>query len=70
MPLKFTKHALRRMTVRGISEEEILIAIETPEKTFKKNEKQISTRTLAQGCLEVVFEKKDNDLMVITAYWV
>jgi len=32
MPIKFTKHALERMKVRGITKEDIIETINNPEK--------------------------------------
>ena len=32
MPIKFTRHALERMKIRGITKEEIIEAINNPDK--------------------------------------
>jgi len=69
MPIKFTKHALERMKIRGISKEEIIEIINNPDKLTQDNQGNIIAQKLKKGYLfRVFYYKKENSNFVITTY--
>lgn len=67
MRLIVTKHAEARMFERNISVDSLDL-IDVNSFSDKENGKYSVKLKLAQGFVEVVFEKKDSDLIIITAY--
>jgi len=70
MNIEFTNNALARMLERGIREEEVQAAIESPdhlgpclEKCWRAR-KRMETRTL-----DVVFARDPAHTRILTAYW-
>lgn len=69
MPIKFTKHALERMKIRGITKEEIIETINNPDKLTQDAQGNFIVQKVKKKSLLRVFyytQKKSN--MVITAY--
>ena len=69
MPIKFTKHALERMKIRGITKEEIIDAIHNPEKELKDSFGNIIAHKLKKKILlRIFYYNKEGSKIVITAY--
>jgi len=70
MKIIFTAHAEERIKKRRISKEEILEAIKKPEKITKKRKKFYIQKTISEGKIEVIYEKEENFIKIITVYWI
>jgi len=70
MQIHFTKHAFERMKQRGISKEEVLLAINNPEIMIKKHGKHYYRKILIRGNIEIVCDKRENNIKIITLYWI
>jgi len=70
MNIIFTGHAKYRIEKRKLSEEEVSNAILRPDITSKKYDKYYYQKRLQNGVIEVVCEKTEKGLNVITVYWV
>ena len=69
MPIKFTKHALERMKIRGITKEDILDAVNNPEKELNDSLGNIVAHKVKKKYLLRVFYYNEKDSrIVITAY--
>ncbi|HLC20093.1 MAG TPA: DUF4258 domain-containing protein [Candidatus Nanoarchaeia archaeon] len=69
MNIVFSFHAEYRMKKRKFLREEIIDAIKNPDKTTKKYEKYYYQKKISRGTVEVVCEKTEKSLKVITLYW-
>ncbi len=69
MDITFTAHAEWRLTKRKIIREEALDAIKNPNKTIKKYGKYYYQKRFSRGTIEVVCEKTEKSLNIITLYW-
>ena len=69
MNIIFTNHALARIEKRKLLKQEVLDAIKYPDKTIKKHEKYYYQKKLGRGIIEIVTEKTESNLNVITMYW-
>jgi len=70
MPLKYSKHALRRMRQRRISETWVEATIKNPEFSHRgRLDRTISLKRYGDRLLKVVHEKRNDEIMVITVYW-
>ena len=69
MEITFTEHALERLEKRKFIKEEVIEAIKFPDKTLKKHEKYYYQKSLERGKVEVVCERTEKDIKVITLYW-
>jgi len=69
MQIIFTIHAELRLKIRKILKEEVINTIKSPDKTIKKHEKYYYQKKLNRGTIEVVVEKTESNLNVITIYW-
>ncbi len=69
MEIVFTFHAKHRMKKRRLIKEEVVDAIKFPDKTVKKHGKYFFQKKLCRGTIEVVVEKTENILNVVTIYW-
>ena len=65
----FTAHAEFRLTRRKLSEDEIIDAIKSPDATQKKHEKYYAQKKLIRGKIEIVYEKTEKYIKIITVYW-
>jgi hypothetical protein len=70
MKISFTNHAEGRMNTRGLLKQEALDAIRCPDNTIKKYGKYYFQKKLDRGTIEVCCEKTENNINVITVYWV
>ena len=69
MKIFFTAHAEKRIQKREIMKEEVIQAIEQPDKTIKKHDKYYFQKRLQRGMIEVCCEKTENNINIITIYW-
>ena len=70
MKISFTNHAKYRVEKRKILEEEIIDAINHPDKTIKRHGKYYFQKRLERGTIEVSCEKTESIINVITVYWI
>ena len=69
MLIKFTKHALERMRIRGITKEEVIDAITNPEKEINDSHGNIITHKVKKKyLLRVFYYIEEDSKIVITAY--
>ena len=69
MQIIFTNHAKFRIIRRNILKQEVIEAIKYPDRTLKKHGKYYFQKSLDRGKIEVVCEKIENNINVITLYW-
>ncbi len=69
MKIIFTRHAELRIIKRKILKEEALEAIKNPDKTLKKHSMYYYQKRLERGTIEIVIEKTEKSLNVVTLYW-
>lgn len=69
MKIIFTSHAENRIKQRKLSNEDVFETINRPDVTIKKHEKYYFQKKVCQGIIEVVCEKTENNIKVITVYW-
>ena len=69
MDIVFTEHALERLEKRKFIKEEIVEAINFPDKTLKKHGKYYYQKSLERGEAEIVCERTEKNIKVITLYW-
>jgi hypothetical protein len=69
MEIIFTSHAEYRTKKRKLLKVEVLDAIKHPDKTIKKHGKYYYQKKLDRGTIEVVVEKTEKNLNVVTIYW-
>ena len=69
MKIIFTKHAEFRLEKRGISKEDAIFTIKNPDKTIKKHGKYYIQKKIERGNIEIVIEKKESFIKIITLYW-
>lgn len=69
MKVIFTNHSEERAKERNITKEEILEGLINPYKLQKINGKGYCQKITSRGIIEIVFESKENNLIVITVYW-
>lgn len=70
MSITFTLHSKRQIQKRDLTEQEILESIKFPDKTLKKYDKYYFQKYIRRGTIEVVCEKTENNIKVITVYWI
>ena len=70
MDFNFCAHILGRMMRRSIAEFEIIDAVKMPDITIKKNNRYYARKDLQRGTIEVVYEKTERYISLITVYWV
>jgi len=64
-----TKHALLRMHQRGIGENIVASTILNPDETSDSfGKRKLARKTIGDKTLEVVYIKEE-DIIVITVYW-
>ena len=69
MNITFTNHAESRIKKRKIQKHEVIDAIKYPDKILKKHGKYYFQKSLERGKIEVAAEKIENNIKVITLYW-
>jgi len=69
MEIYFSRHAKRQMKWRDITDEEVKIAITEPDniETVEGDKKFIALKNIGKKYLKIVYIKKDNRIVVITA---
>ena len=70
MNITFTLHSKRKIKKRDLTEEEIIESIKYNDKTIKKHGKYYFQKDLGSGTIEIVCEKIENNIKVITVYWI
>ena len=70
MKVIFTNHARYRIEKRKILEDEVIDAINYPDKTIKRHNKYYFQKRLNRGTIEVSCEKTESLINVITVYWI
>jgi hypothetical protein len=69
MKIVFTHHAELRLKKRKILREEAIEAIKFPDRTIKKYGQHYYQKQLGRGAIEVVCEKTESNINIITIYW-
>ena len=70
MNVIFTLHAKHKIRKRNLTEQEVRESIENPDKTTKKHGKIYFEKNLGRGTIEIVSEAIENNIKVITVYWI
>ena len=70
MNIIFTLHSKRQIKKRNLTEQEIIESIKFPDKTIKKHNKYYFQKDIGRGIIEIVCEKTENNIKVITVYWI
>ena len=65
----FTIHAELRIKKRKLTKEEIIDTVKYPDITLKKYDKYYVQKKIKRGTIEVVYEKKEKFIRIITVYW-
>jgi|TARA_Y100000310_G_scaffold338453_1_gene428140 CO/xanthine dehydrogenase FAD-binding subunit len=68
MEIIFTEHAEERLIRRKLLKEEIVEAIKFPDKVLKKHDRYYYQKVLERGKVEIVCEKTEKHIKVITLY--
>jgi len=69
MEIISTLHAELRINNRNLTKEEFLDSVRFPEMTEKKHGKYYAQKNLGRGTIEIVYEKTERYIKVITVYW-
>ena len=69
MKVIFTRHAQERLERRKILKVEIEHALSFPGKIIKKRELYFYRKRFSRGTIEVVCDRRENLIKVITLYW-
>jgi len=69
MQYLFTLHAEYRIKKRKLTKEEVIETIKYPDKTLKKYDKYYAQKNIGRGTIEVVYEKTERYIKIITVYW-
>ena len=69
MEIEFTEHAKDRIKKRKIKKEEIIEAINNPDKIKKEEGKYYVQKDIRRGKIEIVYSK-DKYIKIITIYWI
>ncbi len=70
MKIIFTIHAEFRLKKRNISKQEVIEAIKQPSLVLKKHSKYYYTKVLSRGRIEIICERTENNIKIITLYWI
>jgi len=69
MKVIFSKHAEQRINERAIEKQNVFDALFSSDKLVKRFEKFYAQKKFSKGIIEVVFERKEDHLIIITVYW-
>ncbi len=69
MKIIFSKHAEENLKVRKIDMTEVMEVIKFPDKITKRKGKHIFTKTAHRGTIEIVAERTERYLRIVTLYW-
>ncbi len=68
--VRFIPHALKRLNQREITQEDVTHALGNPVETIQAKRNRIATYSqVKERYLLVIFEKLNNEELVITAMW-
>ena len=70
MEITFTQHAEEQLAFRKFLKHEIIEAIKAPDIIIKKHRKHFYQKKLDRGTAEIVIEKTEKHLKVVTVYWI
>jgi len=70
MNIIFTKHSENRTKTRRILKKEVVEAIKQPDRIFKKYGKYYYIKKLNRGKIEIICEITENNIKIITVYWI
>lgn len=70
MNIVFTLHAESRLIKRKLLRDDVINTVRLPDQITKKYGKYYYIKRLNQGKIEVVAQKSQNILYIITVYWV
>mgnify|MGYP001591684312 CR=1 FL=1 len=70
MKVTFTLHAKIQVKKRNLTEQEVTESIKNPDKIIKKHGKLYFQKNLGRGTIEIVGEAIENNIKVITIYWI
>ena len=69
MDIIFTIHAEDQIRERGLSKQEVIDSIKRPDNIIKKHNKYYYQNRLNGGTIEIVCERIENNIKVVTVYW-
>jgi len=70
MEIIYTEHTRIRMKQRDVKETDVRITLSSPDHIFPSFGRRNCARKMIRGeTLEVVFVKEDDQIVVITTYW-
>jgi len=69
MEITFTFHAEFRIQKRKLLKEEVIEAINFPDQIIKKWGKYYYQKKLNRGTIEIVAERTERNINIITIYW-
>ena len=69
MEVVFTIHAENQIKERGILKQDIIDSIKRPDNIIKKHGKYYYQNRLNGGIIEIVCERMENNIKVVTVYW-
>jgi hypothetical protein len=70
MKIVFTRHAEERIKKRNVLKSEVTEAIKQPTLVLKKYNKYHYFKVLPRGRIEIVCEKSEKNIKIITLYWI
>jgi len=70
MNIIFTHHAEDRLSKRKILKQEVIDSVRYPDKTIKKHGLIYFQKLIERGNIEIVCERIENNIKVITLYWI
>ncbi len=70
MNIIFTKHAEYRIIKRKLLQDDVINAIKFPDKIIKKHGKYYYQKNLGRGIIEICCERTENNIKIITIYWI
>ena len=65
MEIRFTKHALLRMSQRGISEDEVYEIFDNPALVLERSETIVVGRTNRRRYLTLIFDMREKKLLTL-----
>ena len=69
MDVIFTGHAEKRIIARKVTKQEVVDAVRFPDKIIKKHGKYYYQKRLSRGVIEIVAERTESNINIITIYW-
>jgi SOS response regulatory protein OraA/RecX len=66
--IRYTKHAVQRKLERGITDEQISIALENPDYTVFREGRKVAVKRFGQRIIKVVHKEEETHILVITVY--